>query len=95
MKNEVIEIPKENVRRVNPDQVEILDGPSAEPQNPFAGMAAKNFKVITGGPLIFLAPLLIPLFLLLMLVLFVPLMIGFSLFGKTFVKRTFKVGPRL
>ncbi len=94
MKNEVIEIPKENVRKVNPDQVEILDGPSAEPQNPFAGMAAKNFKVITSGPLVLLAPLLIPLFLVLILVVMVPLFLIFSLFGKRVFGGVFKVGPR-
>jgi hypothetical protein len=81
-------IPKEQVRKVGADKVEILGGdesagPSA--RNPFEGtpFQFKNIKVISGGPLVFLLPILIPLILLAMLIALFPLL----LFGRFFFRK--------
>ena len=81
-------IPKEKVRKVSDEKVEILgeeDGPGARSRNPFEGtpFQMKNFKVISGGPLVFLLPILIPLILIAMLIALFPLLI----FGRFFFRR--------
>ena len=84
--NRDILIPKEHVRKVDAEKVEILDaGETRSSKNPFEGtpFQFKNIKVISSGPLVFLLPILLPLILLLMLVLFIPLMI----FGRFFLAR--------
>ena len=83
--NDII-IPKDKVRKVGVEQVEILDaGEPNQPKNPFGpgGFAFKNVKVISSGPFVFLLPLLIPLLILIMIVVFIPMMI----FGKRIVAR--------
>ena len=78
--NDII-IPKDKIRKVGAEQVEILDaGQPSEPKDPFgaASFGFKNVKVISGGPFVFLLPLLLPLILLIMIVAFIPMMF----FGK-------------
>lgn len=81
-------IPKEKVRKIGDEKVEILgegDGFGARSRNPFENtpFQMKNFKVISGGPLVFLLPILIPLILLVMLIALVPLLV----FGRFFFRR--------
>jgi hypothetical protein len=85
----VITIPKEQVRKVSPEQVEVL-GQHDERSEDFApGFEFKNVKVktIQGGPLLYLAPLLLPLFLIIAVVMLIPLMILGMFFGRRLMSR--------
>ncbi|MBS1958621.1 MAG: hypothetical protein JST80_04035 [Bdellovibrionales bacterium] len=79
-------IPKDKIRKVGSEQVEILDADRPnEPKHPFGpgGFSFKNVKVISGGPFVFLLPLLIPLILVVMIVAFIPMM----LFGRKIIMK--------